>query len=585
MINSISLFNVALSEGWSPELSSQVNEVSMPLGYIVEPKACTEETLEYFKSQKADFNSTFYKEWKDVTSRTRLDLFIDQICHYASTYGTGFQGKAWIPNDGRRPFFNYSEYKVIKAITLPELLTRCVELANSGIALSHKVVDFVADVFKKCHPDGCSEEDILAFPNKELRAKLFVAYDIIPLDPFDILRFIAVKATESGMVIQNKETFRQCPGKFDFSKLDEKRLIALSSIFLRYKNFILAFKDKGKETENNHAINRLRRLAKTHHKPLIPGFWETVLAKKPAFKECEKHLDSLTPWKAVRLIQACRERMKLPEQFGYLIRNQKLFVKKEENSEIREEYLFCADMQRYLMLYMQNLLADKAIKLPKNFRLALPSSEKSFIGNLPLGTQYKLPTDDGFMGIYWRNEWGTRDFDLHYYDTNAKHIGWNSDYRNGNNSIIFSGDMTDADPEACEIMKFGKNCPEGFVSCCLYNGEEGSRFDLIFGSIYLVPDRAMIDPTKIAYRAELIAESRENTLGYVCDNTFTLMNFRSGYSRVPSNPELVKIMKQKSQSFVYLDELIVPVPDDYEDEDLIDLSGDLCKDDIIKLFA
>lgn len=582
MVNSISLFNVAVTTDLHPKPFSSINSRSMPLGYIVEPEACTIETLEYFMNQRADFNSTFYKEWDDVTSKTRYELLIDQIRHYASTYGTDFEGKAWVPNDGERPLFNYSEYKVIKAVTLPELLIRCEELANSGIALSTEVVNFIVDTFCQCHPEDCREEDILAFPNKELRAQLFSAYDIIPVEPFDILRYIAVKATGSGMVIQNKETFAKCKGKFDFSKLDEKRLIALSSIFLRYKNFILAFKDKGRETENNHAINRLCRLAKTHHKPLTPGFWETVLSVQPSMKECEKHFDSLTPWKAVRLIQACDERMQMPEQYGYLIRNQKLYVKKA--GEIKGPW-FILSLEAHLRAYLTQKLDGKKIRLPKDFRLAVPSSEKSFIGNLPLGTQFRLPTDDGFLGIYWRNEWGTHDFDLHYYDTNAHHIGWNSDFANQDNTITYSGDMTNADPEACEIMKFGKACPEGFVVCNRFNGIEGSRFDLIFGSIDQVPLKAMIDPSKIAYRAELVSESKENTLGYVCDNTFTLMSFRSGDSRVPRSSELVKIMKQKSQSFVYLDELIFPVPDDYEGEDLIDLSGDLSKDDIIKLFA
>lgn len=581
MVNSITLFNVAVSTDLHPELFSSINSLSMPLGYIVEPEACTEETLAYFQNQKADFNSTFYKEWNDVTSKTRLELLIDQIHHYASTYGTDFDGKAWVPNDGERPLFNYTEYKVIRAITLPELLTRCEELANSGIALSTEVVDYIAGVFGQCHPEGCKEGDILAFANRELRAKLFVDFDIVPVEPFDILRFIAVKATGSGMIIQNRETFRMCRHKFDFSRLDQKRLIALSSIFLRYKNFILAFKDKRAKTANNHAINKLRRLAKLFHTPLTIGFWEDVLAKKPTFKECEAQLDSLTPWKAIRLIQACRERMQLPEQFGYLIRNQKLYVKKAECTE--DSYYEC--FSQMLLEYLTQKLADKKIRLPKDFRLAVPSSEKSFIGNLPLGTQFRLPTDDGFLGIYWRNEWGTHDFDLHYYDTNANHIGWNGGYYGEDSTIIYSGDMTDADPEACEIMKFGKDCPEGFVVCSRYCGNEGSRFDLIFGSIDQVPRYAMIDPTKIAYRAELCSDSRENTLGYVSDNTFTLMNFRSGNRCTPHSPELVKIMKQKSQSFVYLDELIAPVPDDYQGEDLIDLSGDLSKDDIIKLFA
>ena len=583
MINSITLFGVALKGECTQDLFSEVNAKSMPLGYCIAPEACTQETLDYFCGQQADFNSSFYKKWSDVTSKTRLELFMDQLRHYASTYGTGFQGKTYVPNDGNRPYFEYDSYKVITAISRDELLERCMELANSGIALSKEVISFIGNFYITCKTEA-EETEIADIKNRELRAWLYESYNIPPVEPFDLLRYISVKATGSAMVIQNKETFEKCPGKFDFSALDEKRLISLSSIFLRYKNFILAFKDKDRQTENNHAINRLRRLAKTHHMPLQVGFWEDVLSKRTSFKDCAAQMDSLTVWKAIKLLMACRERMLNPEMNGYLVRNQKLYVK-ENRKYSKQDLAYYTAFSWMLEGYLRETLKNVKVRLPKDFRLAMPSSEKSFIGNLPLGSQFKMPDTDGFVGIYWRNEWGAHDFDLHYFDTNALHIGWCSGYTSTDNSIIYSGDMTNADPEATEIMKFGHHCPEGFVVVSRFNGIKDSRFDLIFGSIDQVPQAAMIDPTTIACRAECISESKENTLGYVCDNTFTLMNFRSGNSCVPSSPELVKLMKQKTQTFAYLDEFVTVVPDDYEGDDFVDLSGELAKDAIIKLLS
>ena len=54
---------------------------------------------------------------------------------------------------------------------------------------------------------------------------------------------------------------------------------------------------------------------------------------------------------------------------------------------------------------------------------------------------------------------------------------------------------------------------------------------------------------------------------------------------MPSSPELVKLMKQKSQTFTYLDEFVTVVPEDYEGDDFVDLSGELAKDAIIKLLS
>jgi hypothetical protein len=263
----------------------------------------------------------------------------------------------------------------------------------------------------------------------------------------------------------------------------------------------------------------------------------------------------------------------------FLIRNQKLYWKDNDLKNQNSYYV-------QLAFKIARSFKRVKVKLPKNFRLAMPSSEKSFIGNLPAGTQFKFPEQDGFLGIYWRNEWGTRDFDLHFFDPNGCHIGWNSGYYDNDQSIIFSGDMTNADPEATEIMFFKNNCPEGVVVCNRYNGDQGSRFDLILGSEE--PDKSknyMIDPNNIQFRAECTSDSRETTCGYVKDNKFTLMSFYVGNRQVSSNAALINVMARKADSFLYLDEVFEVVPDDYEGDDYVDLTGEISKDTIINLMV
>lgn len=595
-MNSISLFNVALKGDTNPFLQKEVAIAAAKCGYVVAPEACTKETLEYFKDLKADFNSTFYKTIEDVTSKSRLELFIDQIMHYASTYGTGFsEGNGYVPNDGEHPEFTFTDYKYIGAISEYELAERCHELGTSGIALSSEVVEFCADAMIAWWKNNYSTEEwqdlIESLTNRELQATLYFKLRIAPVEKFALLRYIATMQLGNAMIIQNKEQIQEIKNayaKFDFTSLTEKQVINLSSIFLRYKNWLLAFKDK----KNAPVLNKMRRLAKKTHTPLKPGFWENILKDMPSLDIVADKLNEISNFKKICLYMACKERLLHAPHRSFLIRNQKFFYK--ENDVL-------PDQQYYndLMLLILTSFPHTKVRLPKNIRLACPSSEKSFLGNMPLGTQYKFQ-DNGFLGIYWRNEWGTRDFDLHYFDTRGQHIGWNSAFYNGGSyypggsTVIYSGDMTNADPEATEIMFFRDKCPEGFISCARFSGNQGSRFDVIMGqepfhketlNRYSRGGGYMVDPNNIVARFECISDKKETTCGYVKDNTFTLMSFKTGNKQVPNNPELVKILATKAQSFLYLDEIFEVVPDDYEGEDFVDLSGELAKDDVIKLFA
>lgn len=589
-MNSISLFGVAAKGYTNSSLIKEVTIAATKCGYIVAPEACTKETLEYFKSLKADFNSTFYKTIEDVTSKSRLELFLDQVLHYASTYGTDFsEGNDYVPNDNTHPEFNFNDYKYIEAITKEELADRCVKLGSSGINLSTEVVEFCANIIiDRCVPDDFNWHELIeSLTNRELQSTLYAKLNIAPVEKFALLRYIATKQLGTAMIIQSDEqihSIKDSFDKFDFTTLTEQQIINLSSIFLRYKNWLLAFKN----AKNAPILNRMRRLAKKTHTPLKPGFWENILKDMPALNIVEKKLGEINNFKKIQLYMACKERLMQSEHRSFLIRNQKFFYKKNELIPNKEYY-------SSLMSLIKQSLPNIKVKLPKNFRLAAPSSEKSFIGNLPLGTRYKFK-DNAFMGIYWKNEWGARDFDLHYYDANGHHIGWCADYYSDNQSVIFTGDMTNADPEATEIMFFRQDCPEGFLSVARFNGDKGSRFDIILGSEPYNTTSSikrscfnhiayMVDPNNIHLRVECTSDTREQTCGYVKDNEFILMSFKTGNKQVPSDRNLISILAAKTETFLYLDEIFDKIPDNYDNDDFVDLSGDLTKDDIIKLLS
>ena len=84
------------------------------------------------------------------------------------------------------------------------------------------------------------------------------------------------------------------------------------------------------------------------------------------------------------------------------------------------------------------------VKFPSQYVLTCPTSEKNFIGNFPMGTHVSMGPNS-VMGIYWRNDWGTRYFDLSFISIYNTKIGWNSSFYDEQQNVIYSGDMKKKD--------------------------------------------------------------------------------------------------------------------------------------------
>ena len=119
----IKIFGVAVSEPNESVDFANLNAKAVQKGYIVHPNACTRSVEKFINSINVDYNSTFYKTFEDVTSKSRLELFIDQIFHYASTYGTDFEGETYVPNSeyAKTQKFVFDKYKVIVAVSEKEI--------------------------------------------------------------------------------------------------------------------------------------------------------------------------------------------------------------------------------------------------------------------------------------------------------------------------------------------------------------------------------------------------------------------------------------------------------------------------------
>lgn len=608
----IKFFKAATTSSKLVKEAEVLQTEALKRGFIIHPDVLNEDVAAFVKTEAIDPNSTFYKTWDDVVSKDRWELFLDQVAHYASTYGSGYtmEGNGYVPNDGAEAP-EFSKYTVIGKITEDELYQRCMGIVSSGIALNPVTVKVISKAiveYLESHP--WAKLDIDSVRNREALSVLSSALGVRPSDPVALLRFIVYESTGMTLLIKNTDLIsriKKTANQFDFNKLTEAERDALASVFYRFKDLFLAFRihetrfydtvKKEMVTEpsaSRKVINQIRRKAERLHKPLKPGYWETILAVERPLDEVSLRLESLNAFKTVSLLQTVRERLMMmdnPTKRMFIIRNGKTFVVPSEGLEFIGFKRYYTSLATLLEDKLVGLVAPKAcsVRFPEKVVLACPSSEKNFIGNFPFGSWYPL-SENNFFGIYWRNEWGTHDFDISFVNLGGQKIGWNSSYNSGH--AIYSGDMTNADPEASEILYCKGTSDDGIIFCNRYNGEQGSRFRFFFGQEEIVQLKRgyMVDPNNMVVNEDLTSDLRQSMIAAVSGGKIFLMSLGVGDSRVSSSMDArdkAAIIALKSKCFVDLKALLLKAgfreAAHYERPDL-DLS-DLRKDTLIKLFS
>lgn len=599
----IDFFHVAIRvENPTKEMIAKVNDLSMRYGYIVEPNACTEDVYAYFKDQEYNPNSTFYKTWADVCGMSRLELLIDQIIHYTSTYGTDFtvSDRGYVPNENidLQPIVDFDEYTLIKAVTPREMFDKCVNILKSGIALknttSEALVDYVYEFFNGCMNDTITDNKITLeefrnmlndIKNKEALVKLCNKCGIYPSNNIALLRYMVYLTTGDAMLIKNKSVLGLIKSNNNLNsilsiwlKLTDNDLRNLSKVFYRFKPIFLAFKNNN----TSHDINKIRRYAKKYHMPLKVGFWESLFDSEKSIDEVTSKANELSAFKCVSLIQACKERMQENDNTLYLVRNQKIYLRKGyKSSKYSTTYLALIHdvlMNRLISILNEKstkevMIADietegidaivtiekvqKVVKIPSEINIALPSSEKSFVGNYPYGTSYKLQKNN-FIGIYWRGEWGTQDFDLALIDEYGHKIGWNASYYNQNKSVVYSGDMTYANPDAAEVLSIlDESNLKAVVKVNQYRGNANSKYKFYFGQFNkatILHENMMVDPTTVKLSTMINVDQKEQCIGLISDGNITLMNVKSG-NRIVSHAskiqlDIINAYAEKAKTFI-----------------------------------
>lgn len=401
-------------------------------------------------------NSTFHKSWDKVKNAPMIQLVMEQILHYITTYGFEFLGiynvnSVYIPHEELK----IPELKkginlvVVHGYTKKEIKEKTISLLKSGIALKEETMADLIDILDYV---GIDEKEVNLIRNKEVKIKLYDYFDIIPKNPIELLRYAIYKSVSKTLLIKSpglineiksKDNrcvyvlFHKYRGRYGFEKLAE--------IFFRFKPLFLAFRTNLKM---KMFTNEIRKLANTYHKPMEEDYLNNITAKiKKGIRISETRLNSelgkVNTFRKIRLAYALKFRTQDADSILYRIRNGKGYA---------TEFKFKkkAVVVRILNIVLDSIISDveksvkgKKIYIPDNIHYTLPATEKQFTGDVPSGSCVVVPRDMVF-GVHWENLPNCRvDIDLSLISVNEK-IGWDRSYRRGDGCILFSGDVTDA---------------------------------------------------------------------------------------------------------------------------------------------
>lgn len=527
------------------------------LGLIIEPNAlwAKEQIILYYNKEKLngnDLNKTFHKSWNKIKESSRYELYLEQIRHYLSTYGSDFKDEVYIPSEVLNIPDIQLSYKVIKAYSKDEMFNKCMSLLKSGIALKEETIDDILSILTdELDYVFTGEENI---KNKEAIAKIADSYGVFPKNTVDFFRYIIYRTTGSSLLIKNKELIFQIKNSsYNPSTLFKNfGLKKLAEIFNRFKPLFLAYKDRCPKT-----INKISKLSKKYHKPLVSNPLNNVTNTLLSEKDI-KWLENATNFALFKALSACYTRVGGQNTFVYRIRNGKSWAKEGNISSVNwANYNFILNFIKGRVN-----LSGKTVFIPKNIEYALPTSEKMFVGNIPTGTAFygeKLA-----VGVYWENSWGAKDLDISGLNIGGK-IGWNADYSQQGGSLMYSGDITNAPNGAVEYLyaNSGLNDPT-LIKNNVFSGDKNCDYKIIIGEGDDISKDYMMNPNNLFAEIKCKSVQTQTILGMFIPKKgkqcFIVLNFGAGNSRVSGDSKIsniaTKALYQQWSSVIYLNNLL-----------------------------
>lgn len=418
-------------------------------------------------------NSSFYKTFSEMKSKSDFELFVDQILHYGSTYGEitwlqnhgGIYEPETLDNDTIVDLQTKAKaFTIIEGTTEAELEDKINTLFSSGIALKS---EDIADLMKLAsHYTLEINPDTVA--NKEVQAILGATYGVLPRDFDAFMRVVFYKVTGTTLVIKDKLR------KAQFLTMDTLKADAIAQLFIdyrnhygikaitenimRYRKYILYIR-KNASDRFNKFFNFILAQSKVDKKPRVKSVMANVVDPSVTVDMLTKSAENATIFQIVRAINVINERLSTYGQdtvpVEYRIRNGSSWIT-EKSFNVNS-----SDLQVKLYTLVAILRAktnanfkDKVVFAPIDYKV--PTSTKTFVANAtPELTRIHVPGNVK-IGVAWSQE---ADIDLHARTVEGNSLGWSSSYRDG--GVYYSGDMTRLNNHgfAAEYMLFnGYNC-------------------------------------------------------------------------------------------------------------------------------
>lgn len=444
-------------------------------------------------------NSTFWKRFSDVESRSELELRLHQLVHYISTYGRGIVGQEINVSSGYEPesLKNIDlnirhELVYIAAYTPAEIEQKIKNMLTSGIALKQKTIDALINIIRV---NNFKIDYVDEISNREFMCILCSKLGLVPKNFDEFVRYLNYEITGNTMlVLKNIDTYEAIDAGLGGWNENANATITRQAIanaiieyeatfgiksiaanIRRYHDFFVLIHKNLRIREAKRILNRAFKLSKNpslrhkRNKPIL----DNVLSNSNSLGRIRDAASRATIYKLIKVINTMSLEDTTPKL--YRIRNGKSYFKTNDKAE---------KVKQIMIDEIKDRLGDwsnKVLYIPEGVDYALPTSEKTFVGTMPYLSSYEFNGENAVAGVAWEKEC---DLDLHSRFIDGESIGFNSYHKHG--GIVFSGDMTHTNRYhyAAEFLKITQDAFEtpAIINVNDFSGGKDAKIDVFVGA-------------------------------------------------------------------------------------------------------
>ena len=560
-----------------------------------------EKAINLYGANAEKINSTFYKRFSDVENSSEWRLRFDQLIHYLTTYGRGIVGQdgtsgSYEPEYLKNVNFDVThELVYIEAMNKDRLHEKVKNMLISGMALKEETIRDLAEVIDAFHVDV---DFINEIKNREFTMILCEKLGLLPENFDDFVRFLNYIVTQNTMiVVQSGDAIIDFKNSLRWNTIkqhkisscikqyaDEHGVKALASGIRRYYDWFVIM-HKYVDSESRSAINKAFHLSKNHKnrvhrfKPVLDRVLDLHLKQS----QIENAIDNATVYKLFKVLNY----LNAWESTGprlYRIRNGKNWLTMPKVTSLKEavakftdddmdEYTEKSERVSLVKALIRNTLinrlgdwSNKLFYIPEGVKLALPTSEKTFVGSLPYLSSIEFTSENAIAGVAWEKEC---DLDLHGMCIDGSHIGWNSSYNSS--GVTFSGDMTHTNRYhyAAEFFKLDKSIEKPIlVQITNYEYGEDAPIDVFVSADHSISTDSsqgvakQLNEKSIMFKDKMDEDNKTLMVIYPTETGFKAIftSFNFSQVRVPCaghlSETLTDIIVGQEQDAIDLEELV-----------------------------